>query len=127
LSPETFARSVPSPDKSEFVRRFVERGGGVLMVGGYLSFSGIDAKARWGRSPLAAALPVSIVDRDDRVELPSGVEPAVVSEHEVGGQPLCTGWLYETQRQHGAGSQNVLRALMLISPSVGRARRKKGQ
>jgi uncharacterized membrane protein len=83
LSPETFARSVPSPDKSEFVRRFVERGGGVLMVGGYLSFSGIDAKARWGRSPLAAALPVSIVDRDDRVELPSGVEPAVVSEHEV--------------------------------------------
>ncbi|MEV1080321.1 glutamine amidotransferase [Streptomyces sp. NPDC050211] len=81
LPPETFGRSVAAPDRSELVRDFVERGGGVLMIGGYLSFSGIDARARWGRTPLAAALPVVMVDRDDRVELPAGAAPEVVGEH----------------------------------------------
>jgi uncharacterized membrane protein len=54
LTPETFARSVPSPDRTELLRAYVERGGGLLMVGGYLTFTGIDAKARWGRTPLAS-------------------------------------------------------------------------
>jgi uncharacterized membrane protein len=83
LPPQTFGRSIPSPDRSALVRDFVERGGGVLMVGGYLTFSGVDAKARWGRTPLAAALPVAVLDRDDRVELPHGVRPRVVGGHGI--------------------------------------------
>ncbi|MCL8011993.1 glutamine amidotransferase [Streptomyces sp. AS02] len=83
LPPETFNRSLPAPDRTELVRAFVERGGAVLMIGGYLTFSGIDARARWGRSPLAAALPVVMADRDDRVELPAGAVPEVVGEHAV--------------------------------------------
>lgn len=83
LPPETFGSSIPSPDRSEVVRAHVERGGAVLMVGGYLTFSGIDARARWGRTPLAAALPVHVLDRDDRVETPAGVAPRVVGEHDV--------------------------------------------
>ena len=83
LSEQTFARSIPSPDKTELIRAHVERGAAVLMVGGYLTFSGIDAKARWGRTPLHAALPVHVLDRDDRVELPSGAAPIVVSQHAV--------------------------------------------
>ncbi|MFF7391230.1 glutamine amidotransferase [Streptomyces scabiei] len=86
LPPETFNRSEPAPDRSELVRDFVERGGGVLMIGGYLTFSGIDARARWGRTPLAAALPVAMLDRDDRVELPAGAVPEV-----VGGHPVVAG------------------------------------
>ncbi|CAM5728008.1 hypothetical protein SALBM311S_07302 [Streptomyces alboniger] len=57
LTPETFTHSRPSPDRTELLRAHVERGAGLLMVGGYLTFTGIDAKARWGRTPLAAALP----------------------------------------------------------------------
>ena len=83
LSPRTFNRSEPSPDKAELVRRRVEAGGGLLMVGGYLTFTGIDAKARWGPSPLAPALPVRLAAVDDRVELPSGAAPAVVADHPV--------------------------------------------
>ena len=49
------------------------------MVGGYLTFSGVDAKARWGRTSLAQALPVRILDIDDRVELPAGAQPSVVA------------------------------------------------
>lgn len=83
LTPQTFAHSVPAPDRTELLRGYVERGGGLLMVGGYLTFTGIDAKARWGRTPLAAALPVTLHDRDDRVELPAGAAPRVLARHPV--------------------------------------------
>jgi len=83
LPPETFNRSQPAPDRTELLRAYVENGGGLLMVGGYLTFTGIDAKARWGRTPLAAALPVGLYDRDDRVELPAGAAPRVVARHGV--------------------------------------------
>ncbi|GAA3776173.1 glutamine amidotransferase [Streptomyces phyllanthi] len=106
LPPETFNRSVPAPDRSDLVRGFVEKGGGVLMVGGYLTFSGIDARARWGQSPLAVALPVSMADRDDRVELPAGAEPEVVRDHGI-VRGLGRSWpallgLNEVWARHGA-------------------------
>jgi len=88
LAPETFSHSVTSPDKTAVLREFVRAGGGLLMVGGYLTFSGIDAKGRWGRSALAEALPVRLLDRDDRVELPEGRRPQVVGYHDaVAGLP----------------------------------------
>lgn len=83
LGPATLIAGTSVPDKAELLRGYVDGGGALLMVGGYLSFSGIGAKARWGRSPLAAALPVEILDRDDRVELPAGVSPTVVADHLV--------------------------------------------
>jgi uncharacterized membrane protein len=91
LPPQTFTRSVPAADKTLLLRRYVEGGGGLLMIGGYLTFSGIDAKARWGRSQLSEALPVLVLDRDDRVELPGGAEPAVVCDHDIVA-PLGRTW-----------------------------------
>jgi uncharacterized membrane protein len=83
VPPATFTSSIPEPDRTETLRAFVDAGGGLLAVGGYLSFSGIDAKARWGRSALAPALPVRALDRDDRIELPAGAVPSRVGEHVV--------------------------------------------
>ncbi len=83
LPAAAFTKSIASADKSEAVREYVHAGGSVLMIGGYLTFSGIDAKARWGRSPLAAALPVRILDIDDRIELPAGSAGRVTAEHSV--------------------------------------------
>ena len=60
LHPETFARSAPRPDRIATIRDYVEAGGGLLMVGGYLTFSGIEGKARWGGTPVEEALPVTI-------------------------------------------------------------------
>lgn len=91
LPASTFERSEASSDKTELLRGFTARGGGLLMVGGYLTFSGIEPKARWGRTPLAQALPVVVLDRDDRVEMPGGEGPAVVADHEV-LQSLPTTW-----------------------------------
>jgi len=83
IPPVTFGASVPQPDLTPGLRDFVREGGGLLAVGGYLSFSGIDAKARWGRTALAAALPVEVLDRDDRVELAAGSAPSVVADHPI--------------------------------------------
>jgi uncharacterized membrane protein len=87
LPAQTFVRSEPAADKTEQLRRYVAQGGALLMIGGYLSFSGIEAKARWGHSRLASALPVEVLDRDDRVELPAGARPTVVA----GPHPILDG------------------------------------
>lgn len=83
VPPATFARSEIQPDRVEALRAFSASGGGLAMVGGYMSFSGIDATARWGRTALAEVLPVGVLDRDDRIELPAGAPPAVLTAHPV--------------------------------------------
>jgi uncharacterized membrane protein len=89
LCDETFLRSEVTVNRLSLLAEFVEAGGGLIMVGGYMSFTGIDGRARYGMSPLAAVLPVEMLAHDDRVEVPQGVvatfdEP----EHEVlGGTP----------------------------------------
>lgn len=77
LHPETFARSVPRPDRIAAIHDYVEAGGGLVMVGGYLTFAGIEGKARWSGTPVEAALPVTIAATDDRVESPAGTTPLV--------------------------------------------------
>ena len=77
LHPETFARSVPRPDRIAAIHDYVEAGGGLIMVGGYLTFAGIEGKARWAGTPVEDALPVTIATTDDRVESPAGATPIV--------------------------------------------------
>ena len=57
---------------------WVSQGGSLLMIGGYMSFSGIQGSARYQDSPLADVLPVEIFRYDDRVERSDGVDPKVV-------------------------------------------------
>lgn len=54
------------------------------MIGGYLSFMGIEAKANYKNTVLAEVLPVIMLDGDDRVEKPEGIcAEAVSPEHPV--------------------------------------------
>lgn len=89
LPDETFLRSEKSPNRLGLVADFVKRGGGLVMIGGYLSFTGIDGKARYGMSPLAEPLPVTLLPYDDRVERSEGVRVNVCEPgHPVlGGTP----------------------------------------
>jgi uncharacterized membrane protein len=77
LHPDTFERSAPRPDRLSAIEQYVAAGGGLIMVGGYLTFAGIEGRARWAGTPVEAALPVTIATLDDRVEVPSGVAPHV--------------------------------------------------
>ena len=84
LHPDTFDRSVPRPDRLAAIGEYVAGGGGLVMVGGYLTFQGIDAKARYAGTPVEAALPVTLLSGDDRVETPAGVEPTIlVASHAI--------------------------------------------
>jgi uncharacterized membrane protein len=80
LAPETFVESKLGVNRLTLLADHVRGGGGLLMVGGYMSFAGIDGRARYGQSPLADVLCVELHDRDDRVELPEGVVPTVVDD-----------------------------------------------
>lgn len=42
------------------------------MVGGYISFTGFEGKARYGMTALRDVLPVELPEVDDRIELPAG-------------------------------------------------------
>ena len=68
LSPDTFERSLSAPNRLALLRDWVAAGGGLVMVGGYLTFQGIEGKGRYAGSPVEEALPVLICPFDDRVE-----------------------------------------------------------
>lgn len=72
LHPDTFERSIPRPNRLELLRDWVAGGGGLVMVGGYFTFQGFEAKARYADTPIEEALPVEMLTHDDRVEAPEG-------------------------------------------------------
>jgi uncharacterized membrane protein len=82
LTPQTFVRSEIAPNVLSALADYVLHGGGLLMIGGYMSFTGIEGRARYGATPLAPVLPVDLLDRDDRVEVPEGfVAEVTATEH----------------------------------------------
>ncbi|ENK0906978.1 cytoplasmic protein [Salmonella enterica] len=72
LQNRTFYNMDIIPDALQLIADYVAEGGGLLMIGGYLSFTGIEAKANYKNTVLAEVLPVDMLDIDDRVELPQG-------------------------------------------------------
>lgn len=75
---------VSFPDRLDLMKSWVEDGGGILMLGGWLSFSGVQAKSGWGRSRFSEALPVECLSTEDLVESSAGFTAEVVNpEHPV--------------------------------------------
>ena len=84
LHPDTTSRSLQTPNRLEVIEQYVLQGGALIMIGGYMSFQGIDAKAKYAGTPVERALPVSLLDRDDRVEMPQGYSPSVArTDHPI--------------------------------------------
>ncbi len=66
-----------TPNKLEMLREFVASGKGLMMIGGYMTFAGIEGKARYHGTVIEEALPVTISGVDDRVEVPQGFTPEI--------------------------------------------------
>ena len=79
----TFNRSEKMPNRCNLIRDYVNDGGALLMVGGYLTFSGVDAKGKWHDTAVQEVLPVEVLTVDDRMEHCEGVKPVTVGEHEA--------------------------------------------
>ena len=83
LAPAVFDRAEPGQDRLAALRAWVGAGGALLMIGGYLSFSGFQALAAFRQTVLADVLPVTMLAEDDRVECPVGAVPTVVDAGHV--------------------------------------------
>ena len=79
----TFTRSEIMPNRCNLLRDYVLDGGALLMVGGYLTFSGVDAKGKWQDTAVQEVLPVQVLATDDRMEHCEGVRPVSVKEHAI--------------------------------------------
>jgi len=78
LHPDVTTSSKAVPNRLALVEKYVAEGGAFVMVGGYLTFQGIDAKGAYAGSPLEIALPVTLHKTDDRREMPQGYSPEVL-------------------------------------------------
>lgn len=94
LHPDTWIRSQRTPNRLALIRDYVRAGGGLMMVGGYYSFQGINGGARYRGTAVEEVLPVEIMSYDDRVEVPEGFIPAVKSKKHPVVAGLGVEWPY---------------------------------
>ena len=84
LHPETTELSKRTPNRLQGIHDYVSGGGGLVMVGGYMSFQGIEGKAHYHDTPVEKCLPVVMLPYDDRVEMPQGFQPVCAAmEHPI--------------------------------------------
>jgi len=84
LQNDTFYEMEVKPNALDLIKEYTARGGGLLMIGGYLSFSGIEGKAFYQHTVLAEVLPVIMSNHDDRKEYPEGIVPETVNfDHQI--------------------------------------------
>ena len=91
LPNSVFSRGERMPNRLDVLAEWVRAGGSLLMVGGDLSFQGIEAKANYRNTSLAGVLPVEMEVGDDREETPQGAQPTATGTHAV-TQGLSDEW-----------------------------------
>lgn len=80
LTDDVFAKGQRMPNRLELIKEYVNQGGGFAMMGGYMSFQGIDGRSKYAHTAIADILPVKMMESDDRFEAPEGVTPTVVKD-----------------------------------------------
>jgi uncharacterized membrane protein len=88
LHPDVWLHGKPVPNRLKLIREWTAGGGGLVMMGGYFSFQGIDGRARWRGTPVEDALPVTCLPYDDRVEVPEGFRAELVGSND---HPILAG------------------------------------
>jgi len=76
---------LPRTNRLKAIREYTRNGGGLLMIGGWSSFSGRFGQGGYYDTPVEEALPVTCLKgMDDRVETPEGVYvSALESDHPI--------------------------------------------
>ncbi len=87
LHPEVWLSGNTVPNRLKLIREYTAAGGGLMMIGGYFSFQGIDGRARWHKTAVEAALPVTCLPYDDRYEAPEGITAEIV----IPSHPIVAG------------------------------------
>ncbi|MCX5496779.1 glutamine amidotransferase [Kaistia dalseonensis] len=88
LHPDVWLHGKTVPNRIKLLRDYARAGGGLVMIGGYFTFQGIDGKGRWHKTAVEDALPVSCLPYDDRIEVPEGFQAEIVGDRT---HPLLAG------------------------------------
>jgi uncharacterized membrane protein len=88
LHPDVWLHGKPMPNRVKLLREWTKKGGGLVMIGGYLTFQGIDGRGRWARTAVEEALPVDCLHHDDRIEVPEGFRAEVTGDR---AHPILAG------------------------------------
>ena len=98
LHPDVWLSGKPVANRLKLLRDYVRGSGGLMMIGGYYSFQGINGGARYHRTAVEDALPVDCLPYDDRIEVPEGFRAEIVGPRDhpilegLGGEwPLLLG------------------------------------
>jgi uncharacterized membrane protein len=83
LPGSTFLSGNPSANRLSVIKQWVKSGGGFGMIGGYLSFQGIEAKANYRNTVISEILPILMEEGDDREETPEGSRIEVTGKHQI--------------------------------------------
>lgn len=84
LPMNVFMHLNPTVNKLKVIRDYVSEGGSLVMIGGYLTFQGIQARGAYKRTPIEEILPVTLLEGDDRIEQSDGVNPVIkLKDHPV--------------------------------------------
>ncbi len=94
-------RGIRTPNRLKLLEEYVSKGGGFIMWGGYLSFTGLQGKGFYKDTPIETMLPVNLMERDDRRETPEGFQPVIDNkDHPIfSGMPdKWEGWFMSYNR-----------------------------
>lgn len=82
LPMNVFVNLQPQPNRLRIVKDYVSQGGAFVMIGGYLTFQGIQARGAYKRTPIEDILPVTLLEGDDRMEMSEGIVAEILEpEH----------------------------------------------
>jgi len=90
-----------TPNRLKLIEQYVKEGGGYLMWGGYISFTGLYGKGFYKNTPIEKILPVELMQTDDRVEVPEGFLPKIIEKNHpiLQGMPQkWEGWFLSYNR-----------------------------
>ncbi len=88
LHPDVWIHGKAVPNRLKLIRDYVAQGGGLMMIGGYYSFQGINGGARFHRTAVEEVLPVTCHPFDDRIEVPEGFKADIVGSED---HPILSG------------------------------------
>jgi uncharacterized membrane protein len=92
LHPDVWLKGKSIPNRLNVIKDWVNEGGGFMMCGGYLSFSGIYGSAKYYDTVIEEILPVRMKKYDDRKELPEGGIINVIKKDDILLEGIPDSW-----------------------------------
>ena len=94
LHPDTSRFCKRTVNTLKLIKEYVENGGGFGMIGGYMTFQGMEAKGKYKDTYIEEILPVNLLNYDDRTEVPEGADLKINPDSHVILNGLPEEWPY---------------------------------